>query len=103
MQIIAEKRYEDAAGADARRRLVRVAAAAAAYRARHDRYPDSVEELTPEFLPELLPDPFNGTPFRLAPEGDGLAIYAGLPPVDDPAALLSSKQGSPNPFVLHLR
>ena len=50
---------------DATRGLVRLAVAAAAYKAKHGKHPEKLAELVPEFLPEVPPDPYDGRPLRL--------------------------------------
>lgn len=48
------------------------------YRSRHGRYPDKLDELSPEFLDKLPPDPFTGKPFvyKLRDDGKGFVVYS---------------------------
>jgi hypothetical protein len=46
------------------------------FRLTHKRWPKNLEELCPEFLPEVPVDPFDGKPLRLAHKKDGIAIYS---------------------------
>lgn len=45
-------------------RLARTGIALEEFRRKHGRFPEELEELAPEFLPELPPDPFDGAPLR---------------------------------------
>jgi hypothetical protein len=72
-----------AAEADAHRRLARLAVAATLYKLKNGKYPNKMEELTPEFLPQPLLDPFTGKTLRMRADGDGLilsSIHPDLPP-----------------------
>jgi hypothetical protein len=53
-----------------------VALAAERFRLAHKRWPASVNELCPVFLPEPLVDPFDGQPLRLKRCADGLVVYS---------------------------
>jgi len=67
---------EAAAEGDARHRVVLVAVALCRYRAAHNRFPDKLEDLTPEFLAAVPRDPFDGKPLKLKRTHGGLVIYS---------------------------
>ncbi len=48
------------------------------YKSKHGNYPDKLDDLAPEFLDKLPPDPFTGKPFvyRLKAEGAGFIVYS---------------------------
>jgi hypothetical protein len=50
-----------------RRRLLRLAVAALAYKTRHGRYPNDVANLVPAFLDSIPLDPWDGRPLHLGP------------------------------------
>jgi len=52
------------------------AASLAAFRAMHGSYPATLEELVPEIMPELPPDPFTGDPLEYRRKGDGYVLYS---------------------------
>jgi ABC-type transport system involved in multi-copper enzyme maturation permease subunit len=52
------------------------ALAAERYRRRHKRWPERLEELTPDLLEKVPPDPFTGEPLRLRRLADGVVIYS---------------------------
>jgi hypothetical protein len=100
--IAGECRHGDA---DGRRCLVRLAAASFAYRAGHGRYPDTAEELSPEFLAEPLLDPCDSQPFHFFREGDALMLCGCFiwSPQVSPKTQLEQKGQSPYPLVLRVR
>src|ERR1700722_13768567 len=51
------------------------------YKMRHDKLPDSLSELTPEFFPQVPIDDFDGKPFRYLP--DKKTIYSVGPDLKD--------------------
>jgi hypothetical protein len=51
------------------------------YKMRHDKLPDSLSELTPEFFPQIPIDDFDGKPFRYLP--DKKIIYSVGPDLKD--------------------
>jgi hypothetical protein len=53
-----------------------VAFALAAYRADHGKYPASLDELAPKYLPKVPRDLFSGGPLVYLPEGDGYLLYS---------------------------
>jgi hypothetical protein len=46
------------------------------YRLAHDRWPDSLEKLVPEFLNQVPLDPYDRKPLRYVRLKDGVAIYS---------------------------
>ena len=72
-----------AAEGDATRRLVRVVVALTDYRSRTKRYPDQLEALVPDYLPEVPLDPFDGKPLRLKADGTGVIVYSVGPDLKD--------------------
>jgi len=52
------------------------AACLAAFRAMHGSYPVTLEELVPEIMPELPPDPFTGDPLEYRRKGDDYVLYS---------------------------
>jgi len=83
----------------ARLRLLAAELALQAYRAEHGDWPNALTELVPEYLPELLTDPFDndGHPLRYLLLDDGYRLYSvganrtdngGTPPAD-PAGLMA--------------
>lgn len=72
--------------AETRIALVRVAAALAAWRASEGRgrYPERLDKLVPNLLPELPTDPFSGKSFVYERRGDGYLLYGlGSNGIDD--------------------
>ncbi|MCH7813001.1 MAG: hypothetical protein IID40_03170 [Planctomycetes bacterium] len=54
------------------------------YRLRHDRWPDSLSALVPEFLEQAPIDPFDEQPLRYTRTPDGVTVYSiGPDGVDD--------------------
>ncbi len=55
------------------------------YRSKHGEYPDSLDELVPEFLDAIPPDPFTGKPFvyKKRPDGEGFIVYSVGPNLAD--------------------
>ena len=59
------------------RKLTLTAAALAVYRARHGSYPENLEAMVPEILPELPSDLYSGKPFIYErKEDDGYLLYS---------------------------
>jgi len=50
-----------------------------AYRAEHGRYPESLAQLVPDYLPELPTDPWTGDPMPYRLAGDSYTLYAAGP------------------------
>ena len=52
-----------------------VALAAERFRLANKRWPRTLDELCPQFLPKVPTDPYDGKPVRMANREDGIAIY----------------------------
>jgi hypothetical protein len=63
------------AESDAGHGLVRLAVAAARYRADKGKDPASVNDLVPQYIPAVPRDPFDGKPLRMVARGGGLVFY----------------------------
>lgn len=72
-----------AALGDARRGVARLGLAMCRYRARHGRFPDKLEDLTPELITVVPRDPFDGEPIRLRRTNGRLVIYSIGPDMAD--------------------
>ncbi|MCH7751256.1 MAG: hypothetical protein IH898_03755 [Planctomycetes bacterium] len=59
---------------ETRRRALLVQLALLAYRLDHGEYPETLAQLTPDYLPEAVLDPFSGENFRYRAEGFELPI-----------------------------
>ena len=62
--------------AEARRRNARLGLALYCYRAKNGRFPKKPDDLTPEFIPAVPLDPFDGEPLRLKQTDHGLIVYS---------------------------
>ncbi len=58
------------------RRNLEVAFALAAYRAEHGRYPEKLDALAPQYLPEIPQDMFRGKPLVYRPSEKGYLVYS---------------------------
>ncbi len=58
----------------AQSRALSVQLALLAYRLDHDKYPDTLAELVPDYLPRMINDPYSGKPFEYRPEGLDLPL-----------------------------
>jgi thiol-disulfide isomerase/thioredoxin len=58
------------------RQLGRAGLAAVAYQRKHGPYPDRLEQLVPEFLPEIPLDPRDGQPLRIKRFAEVVVLYA---------------------------
>ena len=61
---------------DALHQALRLGLAAEKYRLRHGRLPARLEDLTPEFIPAVPLDPFDGKPMRMKRTDRGLIVYS---------------------------
>ena len=61
---------------DARRGAARVGLAMCGYRAAKGAFPETLQELVPEFIPAVPRDPFDGEPLRLKSNEQELTIYS---------------------------
>jgi hypothetical protein len=71
-----EKIFDAADRTEQTERNVQVAFALAAYRADHGRYPASLDELAPKYLPKVPGDLFSFGPLVYLSEGDGYLLYS---------------------------
>ncbi|MCK4298670.1 MAG: hypothetical protein KAX80_04015, partial [Planctomycetes bacterium] len=62
------------AAGEARRDLARTALALERYRLKQGRYPDALTDLTPDLLPDVPLDPFDGKPLRYANDGTRVVV-----------------------------
>jgi hypothetical protein len=65
-----------AAQADARHQLCRLAIAMTAYRAKHGKYPEKLDDLVPGHLSRVPIDPFDGQPLRMKRLGERIVLYS---------------------------
>jgi len=63
-------------GRDARMLRLRFQVALEQYRRDHERLPESLDALVPEYLPEVPPDPFCGAPMRYEITDGGYRLYS---------------------------
>ena len=63
--------------------LTNLALATSAYQADHEAYPDSLEDLTPNFISHIPTDPFSGKPMKMASVKGGLILYSVGPDLRD--------------------
>src|SRR5262245_12472281 len=92
-----------AARTDATHRLAQLALAAEAYRAKNGKYPERLQDLTPDFLPPVPADPFTGQPPRLKHDGKDLVLYSvGPDDKDDGGTPWNDSQGKGD-IVFRLR
>jgi hypothetical protein len=62
--------------------------AAERHRLAHQRWPEAVEEMVPQFLARPMPDAYYGKPIRLRRFADGLVVYSvGPDGIDDGGAI----------------
>ncbi len=61
---------------EAKLRATALGLAAEQFRRKNERWPRTVEELTPDFLAKTQADPFTGEPFRVRVASDGIVIYS---------------------------
>jgi hypothetical protein len=65
-------------------RLIRTALAIEQFRLKHDQPPDTLDELTPQYLTNVLLDPFDGQALRYTKSTEGYLLYSiGPDRVDD--------------------
>jgi hypothetical protein len=72
----------------ARMRCARTAVAAEQYRLKHGRWPDSLEDLVPEFLDAIPPDPFADDPLGYLRTEEGVTVYSVGPDEFDDGGLV---------------
>ena len=98
-----ERIGEQAARADAHRRLARVAVAVAAYRAAEGAYPARLEDLLPNYAERIPLDPFDDQPLRLVKRGEGVAVYSVGDDRKDDGGNVEKKEDSAHPADLVIR
>jgi hypothetical protein len=83
------------AGCLASLRLASTALALEQFRAAHDnRYPDTLRELTPDYLTSTPVDPFDGLPLRYRKKDGGYLLYSIGPDLkDDSGERMNGKEG----------
>jgi hypothetical protein len=62
--------------AETEHRLSRLGLAATGYRLKHGKFPASLEAMTPELMPRIPVDPYDGKPMRMKMDGADLLIYS---------------------------
>jgi serine/threonine protein kinase len=75
--------------ADARTSLTAIAAER--FRLAHQRWPESLQELVPDFLARIESDPYDGRPLRYQRVVDGVIVYSIGPDASDSDGRLASK------------
>ena len=71
------------------------------YRRKHGKLPEALEELVPDFLPEVPADPFDGEPLRYLVAEDGYLVYSVGPDATDHGGQ-SDETGQPD-LVFRIR
>jgi hypothetical protein len=98
------KCFVSVAKGEAMHRLSRLGLAATAYRLKHGKLPASLEVLTPEFIPRIPTDPFDGKPMRMKIDGADLLIYSiGPDAKDDGGTVGPSLDGWNGDIVFRLK
>ncbi|HOJ53374.1 MAG TPA: hypothetical protein PLI64_02380 [Phycisphaerae bacterium] len=96
--------FEQDGNLEAQIRAAVAGLAAERYRLDHGRFPDRLEDLVPQYLPQVLLDPFNDEPLRLRHCDGALMIYSvGADLIDDGGGLRGWMQKGPYPdwgFIL---
>lgn len=95
------------AQAQARDRATAVQLAIERYRKQHGKRPETIEQLTPDFLPEVPVDPFNGEPLRYIAGPEETLVYSVGPNMKDDGgdyeSLVQGDGGYPYPDdVVHV-
>lgn len=86
------------------RDATRVALAIERYRLRHRELPKSLDDLVPEFLPEVPLDPFDGKPLRYRLEANEYKVYSiGTDGIDQGGQADESQPSMPPDFVFRVR
>lgn len=88
--------------AEANRRLVIAACALRRYQVRNGRYPDRFETLAPEFIPDVVRDPYDGHPLRYVPLSSGRAflLYSVGSDLKDDHGVFEPKAGTTSPLTI---
>ena len=66
----------EGAKSDARIHMARAALAVERYRLKHRQLPANLDQLVPQFIPAVPPDPFDGKPLRYKPADKGYLLYS---------------------------
>lgn len=75
--------FRDSACDQAYLRAAETAAAVEGFRLANDRWPTSLVEIVPAFIPSVPVDPFNGLPLKYSQHEDGVVIYSVGPNLTD--------------------
>jgi hypothetical protein len=98
------KCFMTVAKGEALHRLTRVGIAATAYRLKNGKLPASLESLTPEFIPSIPVDPFDGKSMRMKVDGPDLLIYSiGVDGNDDGGSVPPRQDGLNGDIVFRLK
>lgn len=73
--------------------LLSVELALRCHQAEHGKPPEQLKELTPEFLKEIPPDPFNGKPLVYRPKGTTWVLYSVGPDRVDNGGVAVTRRG----------
>ena len=76
MMPAANAAFQAGARIDARSLAADAAIAVELFRRKHGKLPETLEELVPDFLPQLPLDPFDGQPLRFLVRDDAYVIYS---------------------------
>jgi len=71
-----------------------LSAATEFYRAEHDSYPPSLDDLVPNYIPELPEDPFSGESFEYTPTESSYLLYSVGPDMRDDGGSLLDDTGA---------
>jgi hypothetical protein len=75
---------QTATRADATWQVARLGVAAHLYREKNGHFPEKLNDLTPDFIPSLPTDPYDGKPMKLKRTDHGIVVYSvGPDMVDD--------------------
>ncbi len=69
------------------------------FRLRHKRWPDTLAELVPAFLPAIPLDPYNGQPLRYAKSDAGVVVYSVGKDLSGAGGSLDIPEPQPNTFA----
>lgn len=84
---------QKAASGDACHRLMQSGLAVYRYRASRGSLPDKLDQLTPDFLPTVPQDPFDGKPLRMKKTDGGMVLYSiGPDGIDGGGAVFDSEK-----------
>ena len=72
------------------------------HRLSHGLYPADLDNLVPDILPKLPPDPFSGEPFKYRREMGGAMLYSVGPDLDDDGGKEAKHYGEDGDIVYQL-